>query len=144
MAGKTTALLSAAALLSATLSACATAPEYRPNVDMAGKTTAQYEYDLYHCRENARQVDIAWGVALGVIFGAAFGALGGALAGDAGAGAAIGAMGGAVAGGAGTSAYNDIKAANAAEDPMANRIRTCMQERGYTILDGQAKPKAAS
>ncbi len=136
---KATALLAAAAL-----AACATAPAYRPAVDMTGKTTAEYDYDLHLCRENARQVDIVWGVALGIVFGAAFGALGGALAGDAGTGAALGAAGGAVAGGAGTSAYNDIKAANAAEDPMAKRIRACMVERGYTILDGETKPKATS
>lgn len=122
------------------LSACAATPQYRPKVDMAGKTPAEYDYDLLICRENARQVDIVMGVAIGVVAGAALGALGGAIAGDAGTGAAIGAASGAVAGGAVASASNDVKAANAAEDPMAKRIRACMTERGYTVLDGPAKP----
>ncbi|MFN0044433.1 MAG: hypothetical protein ACKVSF_14615, partial [Alphaproteobacteria bacterium] len=70
----------------------------------------------------------------------ALGALGGAIAGDAGTGAAIGAASGAVAGGAVASASNDVKAASATEDPMAKRIRACMIERGYTVLDDPAKP----
>lgn len=122
------------------LSACTATAQYQPKVDMAGKTQAEYDYDLLICRENARQVDIAMGVVIGVVAGAALGALGGAIAGDAGTGAAIGAAGGAVVGGAAASAHGDIKAANAAEDPMAKRIRACMTERGYTVLDGPAKP----
>ena len=132
-----------AASLVFSLAACATDPRagtYRPTVDMTGRTQAQYDYDLLTCRENARQQDIVTGVVIGVLAGAALGALGGAIAGDAGTGAALGAPGGAVLGGAAASAYGDIRTANGAEDPYAPRIKSCLIEKGYTILD----PKPAS
>jgi hypothetical protein len=123
------------------LSACAVDTvrgTYRPAVDMAGRTEAQYDYDLLVCRESARQQDIITGVVIGVLAGAAFGALGGALAGDAGTGAAIGAPAGALLGGAAASAYGDVRTGTEAADPYAGRVKACLVEKGYTILAPKA------
>ena len=111
------------------LSACASA-DYRPVVDMAGHTNAQYNRDLAMCQYQARSVrnntNEAEDAGIGGVGGAAGGAVLGAIGGDAALGAGVGALAGLV----GVGAYKEAKTENREEQIVKN----CMRTHGFTLL----------
>jgi outer membrane lipoprotein SlyB len=111
------------------LSACAGA-DYRPVVDMAGHSNAQYNRDLALCQYQARSVrnnaNEAEDAGLGAVGGAAGGAVLGAVGGAAGIGAGVGALAGFV----GVGAYKEAQTENREEQIVKN----CMRMHDFTIL----------
>jgi len=126
------------------LAACALGGEYEPVVDMTGHSKSEYDYDLLVCQENAKQPYIAAGLVFGAFGGAALGAGIGALTSSAGTGAAIGAGAGALGGAAAGSLYGPATAASSVADPLAGAVRSCLEERGYKVLDPAPEMHAAS
>jgi hypothetical protein len=117
------------------LAACAFEPQYEPKVDMTGHTAAGYAYDLDSCRADARQMDILKGAGIGLVAGAAAGAGIGAIVGNAGAGAGTGAAVGLFSGAASGSAYEPGRTALTGQDPDAAFVRSCLDSRGYKLID---------
>ena len=114
------------------LSACA-AQTYDPVVDTGNADSAQYQQDLYECRQYAEQVnptgEAAENALIGAGAGAVLGVVTGALVGGVGIGegAAIGgALGG--LGGAGHGALQGT-------EQQKRIIADCLQGRGYNVLD---------
>lgn len=103
-----------------------TGADYRPIVDMQGRDYAKYEQDLRECQAySAQAAGAGEQAAVGAVGGAIFGALLAAVAGGgysrnsaAGVGAVAGAAGGAAGG----------------ERDQRNIIRTCLHNRGYSVL----------
>ena len=113
--------LSAAVLLNG----CAS---YRPLVDQRSVSSPRkYEHDLHDCQRYAAQVSPGQSALAGALFGALLGAaISGALGGDRYVTehvAAVGAVQGAAEGAAGGA------------DAQIDIIRSCMNERGYAVLD---------
>ena len=116
-------------VLAVFLSACAThrtGANYRPVVDTKDRDLAKYETDLSECQAYARQVSGAAeravaGAAVGAIFGALLVAASGAK-GLRNEGAAVGALSGAAG------------AAGAGERDQRTIIKTCLTNRGYSVL----------
>ena len=113
----------------AVLNACAAGPtgaNYRPIVDTKGKDAGQYENDLQECQTYALQVSSAGErAAVGAVAGAIFGALLVAASGAKGyrnEGAAVGALTGAAEG------------AVQGETDQRKIIKTCLANRGYSVL----------
>jgi outer membrane lipoprotein SlyB len=102
-----------------------------PIVDMHGVDQNKYDSDLAACREYADQVNVAsgaaGGAAMGAAAGAALGAVIGAITGAPGTGAAIGAASGGATGG--------ISGAGGGTSRQDRVVRTCLRERGYSVLD---------
>ena len=111
------------------LAACAGA-DYRPVVDMAGHTQAEYDRDLATCQNRARSVrdndDVAEDAGLGALGGAAGGAVLGAIGGNAGLGAGVGAVAGLV----GAGGYKEVETENREQRIITN----CMRARGFNVL----------
>jgi hypothetical protein len=102
-----------------------------PIVDMGGVDQDQYDRDLAACQEYADQVNVtagtAGGAAIGAAAGAALGAVIGAITGAPGTGAAIGAASGGATGG--------VSGAGSGASRQDRVVRTCLRERGYSVLD---------
>ncbi len=95
-------------------------------VDMKGVDPAQYQRDLGECSTYADQVDTSGKVAGGAAAGAVVaGAVGGIFGGSH--GASQGAGAGAVVGGA--------KGAGGAAHERHQVVRTCLRNRGYSVLN---------
>jgi outer membrane lipoprotein SlyB len=121
---KTIALLLSVSMVAA---GCAhTGADYRPIVDMQGRDYAKYEQDLRECQAySAQAAGAGEQAAVGAVGGALFGTILAAVAGRgysrntaAGLGAVTGAAGGAASG----------------ERDQRNIIRTCLSNRGYSVL----------
>ena len=97
-----------------------------PIVDMKGVNTAAYEADLSECAEYAKEVEAGKQIAIGAAAGAAVGGLIGASVGNAdrakrssGAGAT----------------YGGARGGMRACDERNNVLRTCLRNRGYSVLN---------
>lgn len=123
--------LLAAIAAAMTLGACA--QSYDPVVDTGGVDNAQYQQDLYECRQYAEQVspvqEAGEGALIGAAGGAALGAVVGALTGgvSAGEGAAWGAGVGGTAG--------VIHGASGGVADQKQIIDNCLRGRGYNVLN---------
>lgn len=115
--------------VSIVLAGCATGQtgeNYRPIVDTKGRDAAQYENDLRECQAYAAQAaGAAQQAAAGAAAGAIFGALLTAAAGN-NYSRNRSAMVGGLLGGAGGAAQG--------ETDQRNIIRTCLNNRGYSVL----------
>ncbi|EIY8173768.1 glycine zipper family protein [Vibrio parahaemolyticus] len=119
-------------VLSSSLAACAY--NQKPVVDMTNVDQAQYEQDFAYCQGYAEKVDKTEAAKSDATNGAMTGALIGAAAGaleDGIGGAAVGAVAGsAVGAGAGA-----LGGANDSTKTQALVLRTCLQNKGYTVYD---------
>lgn len=115
-------------ILAISLTACAnTGSNYQPVIDSKGVSTQQYQTDLYECQQHARQVSSAGErAAVGAVLGVGLGLLFAALLKDnsyRGSYAAVGGLAGAGGG------------AQAGEQEQRNIIKTCLHNRGYSVLN---------
>ena len=115
------------AAVALTMTACASAPQYRPVVDH-GVSTGDYETDLAECRELAQssRASSGKGAVGGAIAGALLGAMMGRAAGLSGdytqRVAAVGAVQGGVAGGAAT------------HGKQTEIVSNCIAGRGWNVV----------
>jgi outer membrane lipoprotein SlyB len=115
------------------LASCAAQRGWTPTVDTYNNPNAyRLNQDMEDCRALASNAssgvkDTATGAAVGGLIGAAGGAAIGAITGNAGKGAAIGAAAGGI-GGAGQQGLQS-------DDRYKNAYRSCLRQRGHTVLN---------
>lgn len=120
------------AMAALTLSACA-AQTYNPVVDTGNVSQAQYQQDLYECRQYAERISPAGEAAEDALIGAGAGAVLGVVTGAliGGVGVGEGAAVGAAAGGLGGAAHGGLQGT----EQQKRIIADCLQGRGYNVLD---------
>ncbi|QPK62768.1 hypothetical protein IVG45_18330 [Methylomonas sp. LL1] len=127
--------LNLATLMSAGLlmTGCAATTGWTPTVDTYNDPNAyRLNQDMRDCEQLASQAassvkETATGAVVGGLIGAAGGAAIGAIAGSPGTGAAIGGA----AGGIGGAATQGIRS----DDQYKNAYRSCMRQRGHTVVN---------